>query len=50
MSGSDAERANKPGHITTGNVLEDLGFSEEEILEMEIKLSVVPKAETKARA
>lgn len=29
--------ANKPGHITTGNVLEDLGFSPEEIREMEIK-------------
>jgi predicted XRE-type DNA-binding protein len=29
--------ANKPGHITTGNVLEDLKFSPEEIREMEIK-------------
>ena len=29
--------ANKPGHITTGNVVEDLGFSAEEIREMEIK-------------
>ena len=27
----------RPGHITTGNVLEDLGFSAEEIREMEIK-------------
>lgn len=27
----------KPGHITTGDVLEDLGFSAEEIREMEIK-------------
>lgn len=27
----------KPGHISTGNVLEDLGFSPEEIREMEIK-------------
>jgi predicted XRE-type DNA-binding protein len=29
--------ANKPGHITTGNVLEDLGFSPHEIREMEMK-------------
>jgi predicted XRE-type DNA-binding protein len=32
-----AEKTNKPGHITTGNVLEDLGFSPQEIREMEIK-------------
>ena len=28
---------NKPGHITTGNVLEDLGFSAEEIREIELQ-------------
>lgn len=33
----DGKATNKPGHITTGNVLEDLGFSAEEIREMEIK-------------
>ncbi len=32
-----AKATNKPGHITTGNVLEDLGFSAQEIREMEIK-------------
>jgi predicted XRE-type DNA-binding protein len=32
--------ANEPGHITTGSVLEDLGFSSEEIREMEIKQSL----------
>ena len=32
-----AKAANKPGHITTGNVLEDLGFSPEEIREIVIK-------------
>lgn len=32
-----AKKPNKPGHITTGNVLEDLGFSAQEIREMEIK-------------
>jgi hypothetical protein len=32
-----AKKIDEPGHITTGNVLEDLGFSEEEIREMEIK-------------
>jgi predicted XRE-type DNA-binding protein len=33
----NADEINKPGHITTGSVLEDLGFSAEEIREMEIK-------------
>lgn len=32
-----AQVTNKPGHITTGNVLEDLGFSAEEIREIEIQ-------------
>jgi predicted XRE-type DNA-binding protein len=43
--------ANKPGHITTGNVLEDLGFSAEEIREMEIKHNIwVPiRAEIEAQ-
>jgi predicted XRE-type DNA-binding protein len=31
------KKVNEPGHITTGNVLEDLGFSAQEIREMEIK-------------
>jgi predicted XRE-type DNA-binding protein len=46
-----AREANKPGHITTGNVLEDLGFSAEEIREMEIQHSIwVPiRAEIEAR-
>ena len=43
--------ANKPGHITTGNVLEDLGFSPEEVREMAIKHSLwVPiRAEIEAK-
>jgi predicted XRE-type DNA-binding protein len=43
--------ANRPGHITTGNVLEDLGFSPEEIREMEIKhnLWVPIRAEIEAQ-
>lgn len=32
-----AKAVNKAGHITTGNVLEELGFSAQEIREMEIK-------------
>lgn len=32
-----AKAANKPGHVTTGNVLEDLGFSAQEIREIELK-------------
>ena len=42
---------NKPGHITTGNVLEDLGFSPEEIREIEIQsdLWVPIRAEIEAR-
>jgi predicted XRE-type DNA-binding protein len=46
-----AKAANKPGHITTGNVLEDLGFSPQEIREMEIKhdLWVPIRAEIEAR-
>jgi predicted XRE-type DNA-binding protein len=32
-----AKPANKPSHITTGNVLEDLGFSAEEIREIVLK-------------
>jgi predicted XRE-type DNA-binding protein len=32
-----ARETSKPGHITTGNVLEDLGFSAEEIREIEIQ-------------
>jgi predicted XRE-type DNA-binding protein len=43
--------ANKPGHITNGNVLEDLEFSPEEIREMEIKhnLWVPIRAEIEAQ-
>jgi predicted XRE-type DNA-binding protein len=46
-----AKAANKPAHITTGNVLEDLGFSPREIREMEIKhdLWVPIRAEIEAR-
>jgi predicted XRE-type DNA-binding protein len=32
-----AKEINKPEHITTGNVMEDLGFSAEEIREIEIQ-------------
>jgi|HubBroStandDraft_1064217.scaffolds.fasta_scaffold4515329_1 hypothetical protein len=32
-----AKAANKPGHINTGNVLEDLKFSAAQIREMEIQ-------------
>jgi predicted XRE-type DNA-binding protein len=41
----------QPGHITTGNVLEDLGFSPEEIREMEMQhdLFVPIRAEIEAR-
>lgn len=47
----DAKETNRPGHITTGNVLEDLGFSAQEIREMEIKhdLWVPIRAEIEAR-
>jgi predicted XRE-type DNA-binding protein len=46
-----AKETNKPGHITTGNVLADLGFSAEEIREIEIQhdLWVPIRAEIKAR-
>jgi predicted XRE-type DNA-binding protein len=46
-----AKETNKPGHITTGNVLEDLGFSAEEIREIEIQhdLWVPIRAEIEAR-
>jgi predicted XRE-type DNA-binding protein len=46
-----AKGANKPGSVTTGNVLEDLGFSPQEIREMEIKhdLWVPIRAEIEAR-
>ncbi len=30
-------KPNKPGHITTGDILDDLGFSPEEALEAKIK-------------
>jgi len=42
---------NKPAHITTGNVLEDLGFSAEEIREIEIQhdLWASIRAEIEAR-
>lgn len=33
----NAKAANKPAHRTTGNVMEELGFSAQEIREMEIK-------------
>jgi predicted XRE-type DNA-binding protein len=42
---------NEPSHVTTGNVLEDLGFSQEEIREIEIQhdLWVPIRAEIEAR-
>jgi predicted XRE-type DNA-binding protein len=47
----NAKETNKPGHITTGNVLADLGFSAEEIREIEIQhdLWVPIRAEIEAR-
>jgi predicted XRE-type DNA-binding protein len=47
----NAKAADKPGHITTGSVLEDLGFSMQEIREMQIKYDLwVPiQAEIDAR-
>lgn len=46
-----AKETNKPGHITSGNVLEDLGFSAEEIREIEIQhdLWASIRAEIEAR-
>jgi len=35
-----ASALNKSGHITTGDVLEDLGFTAEEIRETEIKMTI----------
>jgi predicted XRE-type DNA-binding protein len=35
-----ANPENKPGHITTSDVLEDLGFTAEEIRETEIKMTI----------
>jgi predicted XRE-type DNA-binding protein len=45
------KKANKPSHITTGNVLEDLGFSAEEIREIVLKhdLWVPIRAEIEGR-
>jgi len=47
----ELKAANKPTHITTGNVLEDLGFSAEEIREIELKhdLWVPIRAEIESR-
>jgi len=33
----NVDKSNRPGHITTGDVLEDLGFSPQEMLEAKIK-------------
>jgi predicted XRE-type DNA-binding protein len=46
-----AKERNKPGHVTTGNVLEDLGFNAEEIREIGIQhdLWVPIRAEIEAR-
>jgi len=46
-----AKETNEPGHITNGNVLEDLGFSAQEIREMEVQhdLWVPIRAEIEAR-
>jgi predicted XRE-type DNA-binding protein len=46
-----AKAASRPGHVTTGSVLEDLGFSPQEIREIEIKhdLWVPIRAEIESR-
>jgi len=33
----NTSKPNKPGHITTGDILEDLGFSAQETLEAKVK-------------
>jgi predicted XRE-type DNA-binding protein len=33
----NTSKPNKPGHITTGDILEDLGFSPQEALEAKVK-------------
>jgi predicted XRE-type DNA-binding protein len=33
----NVNKANKPGHVTTGDVLEDLGLSSQEALEAKVK-------------
>ena len=33
----NTSKPNKPGHITTGDILEDLGFSPEEALDAKVK-------------
>jgi predicted XRE-type DNA-binding protein len=46
-----ARKIDEPGHITTGSALEDLGFSAQEIREMEIKADLwIPiRAEIESR-
>ena len=36
----NASRSNKPGHITKGNIFDDLGFSPAETLEAKIKAEI----------
>jgi len=33
----NTNKASKPGHITTGDILEDLGFSQQETIEAKVK-------------
>ncbi len=46
-----AKKTNKPSHVTTGNVLEELGFSADQVREMEIQhgLWVPIRTEIEAR-
>jgi hypothetical protein len=36
----NANPNNKPGHITTGDIFDDLGFSAAETLEMKVKAEI----------
>jgi predicted XRE-type DNA-binding protein len=36
----DINKPSKPGHITTGDILDDLGFSPQEALESKVKLDL----------
>jgi len=33
----NTNKTSKPGHITTGDILEDLGFSQQETIEAKVK-------------
>ena len=36
----NANQSNKPGHVTKGDIFDDLGFSPAETLEMKIKAEI----------